>query len=258
MPIRCALAVFATLAALLPSPPLAAQAPGEYDWSTVRYEYTHLNDGGDPWHLAAFELGARRPTVTGISRLNYASRNGVDGYQLEADLYPIWPGVGYLYLSGAYGLDQPWPDVRLAGEAWLALPASFELSLGGTWLDFDALDVAILTGSLGYYIGDWWLNARPYWLPDQDEFSATALVRRYVDSADRWVSARVTRGTAPENLQTGADVTRLETLAVALDAQWPLSRDFLLSPLVSVLWEDLPNARERRRTSIGLGVTHRF
>lgn len=238
--------------------PAAAQTPDQ-EWASTRYELTLLDDGSDAWQLAAVEVGSRRARLTPIARLSYASRFGGESYQVEGDLYPAWPGTGYAYLSAGWSPGAPFPDLRLAAEGFAVLPRGFEISAGLAHLAFGETDIPILVGSLSKYVGRYWLSLRPYWLPQDDQLSMAAIGRRYLsEEADEFVTLRLLYGTAPETLETAADVQRLESLNLHADARLRIARRWLVLPLAAVTSEELPNRRGRLRTSLGIGAMYVF
>lgn len=252
-----AAAVAALLVLVAVASPCAAQTPGG-SWSAARYELTVLDDDSDAWHHAAVEVGARRTRLTPIARVSFASRFGAESLQLEGDLYPTWPGVGYAYLSAGWSAAAPFPDLRLAAEIFASLPRAFEVSAGVTYLEFDDDGIPILVGSASKYFGRYWLSVRPSWLPQDDAFALAGIGRRYMGHPDEHVTLRLVRGTTPETLETVADLDRLESLTVRLDAQLRVAERWLLLPLAGLTSEELPNGRGRMRTSFGVGVMYVF
>ena len=232
--------------------------PWTYEWTAARYELTLLDDDSGPWQYGSLEAGMRRPRLTPVGRVNVASRNDEEGVQLEADLYPVWPNVGYAYLSGAWSAGAPFPELRGAGELFVALPADFEASAGLIYMDFSPGDVTIYVGSLSKYIGNYWLSARPGWTDSGDEFSLTLLARRYLDQPDEFVTVRLLYGTTPETLRTTDDVARLESRGMQADAQLFVAPRWLLLPIVSVMSEQVAGGSERLRASAGVGAMYRF
>lgn len=242
---------------------LSASSPAKaqsrtYDWAAARYEATLLDDGSDPWHLSSLEAGTRRERVSGIARLNHAARFAAQAFQLEVDAYPSWPGRGYAYLSAGYGAGAPFPRLRLAGEAYAVLPRAFEVSVGGTYLDFEDDEVPIVTGALGKYSGNYWFSLRPYWLPDRSDFSIGLTARRYFATADDYVTLRLVRGSSPENLLVASDAERLQSVGVHADAQIRVGGRWLILPRAGLMSEELSGDRRRTRTSLGFGVSYRF
>lgn len=255
VPVCCALLASAT--------PLRGQET-YHEWVVTRYELwlfdrgqqTTLGDELDAWHYTSIEAGARRSGLTSVARLNWASRFA-DGFQLEADLYPSWPGVGYAYFSGGWSDGDVFPDIRLAGELFAALPAAFEASAGVVYMDFGDDDVAIVVGSLSKYTGNHWLSVRPSFTTGAGDLALTLIGRRYLRTPGEFVTLRLIGGTAAEEIVARGD-SRLETLGGQVDAQIELTRRFLVLPLAGMAREELPGGTARMRYSLGLGGMLRF
>jgi len=250
-----ALAIAASFALPLPA---AAQEPPDYHWLAARYEWTTFDDATSDWHHASAEYGRRTPVGTLIGRANWAERSGNAAPQVELDAYPVWPGFGYAYLSIGYATDLPFPDLRLAGELYVSLPRAWEASLGVVRFDFDDDDVNVIVGSLSHYVGNYWIALRPQWLPEGDDYSVTALARRYFSGPDDWITARLTYGTTSDEIVTQADIVRLRTLGASVQGRVPLGERWRILPEAGVFSEELPGDRERLRVSLGIGLLRRF
>ena len=244
-------------AASLHAAPAAAQQ-GDHEWAAARYEATLFDDGSDAWHYASLEVGARRARLTPIARVNVASRNGGEGIQLEADLYPAWPGLGYAYLSGAWSASAPFPELRAAGEMFVSLPSAWETSAGAIYMDFDDDDVTIAVGSISKYAGNYWLSVRPSWAFEPEEFAIALVARRYLRTAGEFVTVRGLFGTTPETIETEEDAARTASFGVLADAQLEVSDSWLVLPLAGLATEELAGGEHRLRASLGVGAMLRF
>ena len=235
-----------------------------HEWVATRYEASFvdgvgeaLGSGLDTWHYASLEAGARRARLTSIVRGNWASRFDNDGFQLEADLYPSWPGLGYAYFSGGWSDGGVFPDMRLAGELFASLPAAFEASAGLIYMDFGGDDIEIVVGSVSKYAGNYWLSARPSWTAGDSDFAVTLIARRYLRTPGEFVTVRFLGGTIAEEILTRGN-SSLETVGVQADAQLELTPRFLVLPLVAVVREELSSGEARMRYSLGAGGMLRF
>lgn len=228
-----------------------------HEWVTARYEAALFDDATAAWHFGSLEAGARRARVTPIGRVNWASRFGADGYQLEGDLYPVWPGVGYAYLSAGYSEGAPFPDLRAAAEVFASLPAALEASAGLVYMDFDRDEAALVVASLSSYTGNYWLSVRPSWTTGAGELSVTLVARRYLATSAEFVSLRLLAGSTPEELARRGD-PGLETFGIQADAQLRLTPRWLLLPLAAAVREELAGGGDRLRFSLGAGVSYRF
>ena len=227
------------------------------EWIAGRYESALFDDASDAWHFGALELGARRTRLAAVGRVNAASRFDTEGYQLEADLYPALPGVGYAYLSGAWSEGAPFPELRAAAEAFVALPAALEASAGVVYMDFGEDDVAIVVGSLSAYLRDYWLSARPSWTTGGGELALTLAARRYLRTADEFATLRLLAGSTPEEVATRGE-PGLETLGLQADAQLLVAPRVLLLPVLGVAREEQTGGDARLRFTLGAGVMYLF
>ncbi len=166
----------------------------------------------DPAHYASAQLSRLNRWGSAIIKLNYTHRFELDGLQPELDLYPRISDKVYAYLNYGYSDSRLFPDHRVGAEIFSKLTKRGEFSLGMRYLDFDASNVAIYTGSIGYYWGNYWLSLRPYVIPRQDvgtTVSATASLRRYFKDRDNYVGISAGGGFSPDErrLQTSAGLT---------------------------------------------------
>lgn len=240
---------------VLPAP-LAAQEL-QREWAATRYEASLFGDETDTWHYGSVEVGARRTRLTPIARVNWASRFEQEGYQLETELYPAWPGLGYATLTAAWSKGAPFPELRASAEAFASLPDAFEASAGVIYMDFEADDVATIVGSLSKYVGNYWLAARPSFTTGSGDLAVTLVTRRYLRSAGEFLTLRVLSGrTAEEVIARGN--TSLETIGLQADAQLEVTRSWLVLPLAGIAREEIPGGDARTRYSLGVGAMYRF
>lgn len=248
----------AGLLGLLSAAPAAAQETSDA-WSAARYHAALFDDGTQAWHYGSIEAGVHRPRVTPIARVNWASRFGREAIQLEADLYPTWPGVGYAYLSAAWGMDLPFPGLRLAGEAYVSLPAAYEVSAGLIYMEFDAADAMVLVGSVGKYIGSYWISMRPSVETESGNLAVTLITRRYLDAADEFISLRLLAGSTPEEIERrSGSAAAIGTIGIQTDGQFEIAPRWQLLPLAGVISDERPTGDRRLRISLGLGAMYRF
>ncbi|MEX0274208.1 MAG: YaiO family outer membrane beta-barrel protein, partial [Flavobacteriaceae bacterium] len=95
------------------------------------------------------------------------------------------------------------PDHRVGAELYGNLPNNMELSLGGRYLDFPSSKVSIFTGSVGRYMGDYYVSVRPYYTPQsgkRDGLAGTLMARKYRD-ANTYLGASFGMGYMPDLVQ---------------------------------------------------------
>ena len=232
------------------------------------YTYSDI----DPWSFASAAIG-RKTSAFGsvILRYNYARRFGNDGHQFEIDAYPTIAKGVYMYFNVGISDKVNFPFSRLSVEPYFKLPASFELSLGMRYLNFDnkrfvALDsnkVVIFTGTIGKYLGNYWFSVRPYLTPGKDAWSESVslTVRRYFGDADSYLSLIIGTGMSPDEQQYAYNPTTLYYLKsnkLNLEYQQKIASRFFLNCGTGFAREQVREGTTRDRYSFDIGVSYLF
>jgi YaiO family outer membrane protein len=163
----------------------------------INYASDHFADTYDPMQYGYLQLSRRTALGSLFGRVNYSSRFGTQGAQVETDLYPRLADGVYAYLNYGYSNSDLFPKHRAGVEIYTKLPASYEGSVGLRRLYFSpSSSVSIYTGSLGLYIGSYWLSFRPYLIPNDAGLSKSAslTIRRYIGDAENFFSLRAGAG----------------------------------------------------------------
>jgi len=233
------------------------------------YIYTFSND--DPWYFGSVSIGKKIPKYGSvILRCNYARRFGREGYQYELDAYPpIMKGV-YLYFNTGFSNKKNFPYSRLTLEPYFKLPAKFELSLGFRYLNFDSdrlvtfgsSKVLIYTGTIGKYVGDYWLSVRPYFVPGIDGWSKSInfTVRRYFINEFNYLSLTVGTGVSPDEQQYAFDpfLTFLKSYKMSLEYQRKIGKRFMVNLETGYAMEEISQGTKRNRFSFDVGGSFLF
>ena len=232
------------------------------------YTYSDI----DPWSFASAAIG-RKTSAFGsvILRYNYARRFGNDGHQFEIDAYPTIAKGVYMYFNVGISDKVNFPFSRLSVEPYFKLPASFELSLGMRYLNFDnkrfvAFDsnkVVIFTGTIGKYLGNYWFSVRPYLTPGKDAWSESVslTVRRYFGDADSYLSLIIGTGMSPDEQQYAYNPTTLYYLKsnkLNLEYQQKIASRFFLNCGTGFAREQVREGTTRDRYSFDIGVSYLF
>ena len=255
-PIRRALLWLLTLA-ILPDAALAQVAGDSVAPITrsvgVEYEYVHFDGELEPWQLASLSLRQSAPLGSLIGRVNYADRYGDTGVQMEMDAYPRFSRSSYAYLNAGYAPSGFFPTWRFGAELYGTFAGGWEGSAGMRRLDFEDASATILTGSVGRYMGNYWISARPY--VDLDGGASGSLIaRRYFADADHFVGASVGYGDTPSEDATPEELLRLRSFSAGVQGSTGVS-DRLLG-----IWsggyerEELAPDRFRQRLRASLGL----
>lgn len=111
------------------------------------------------------------------------------------------------------------PKHRVGAELYSKLPRSFEASAGLRYLYFDDVTkVAIYTGSVGWYVKDYWFSLRPYITPDKTtgtSVSGSVTARRYFSDAETYFGLSAGLGFSPD-IRRIQNATGLSTDAIYL------------------------------------------
>ncbi|MDP4210103.1 MAG: YaiO family outer membrane beta-barrel protein [Bacteroidota bacterium] len=177
---------------------------------------TDFFSSGQPWYWSYLQYSRKTAIGTMIGRLNYANRFESNGLQVEADAYPKTGMNNYMYLNLGYSASGLFPKYRSGAEFYENLPAGFEASLGLRYLKFATSDVAIYTGSVGKYLGNYWLSYRPFVTPSGGNVSFTSIfqVRRYFAEAENYLGIQYSHGSSPDDIHKylqSADNIRLQS-----------------------------------------------
>lgn len=184
----------------------------------VRVAYTldlfEKSANRDPWQLVA--LSYERKTSIGlvIARVNWAERYATNGLQYEMDVYPRINKNNYAYLNFGFSDVTIFPKYRGGAEWYHSWPESFEGSLGMRALFFSESSTYIYTGTLGKYLGKYWISFRTYLTPYSGGTTASAFLqaRRYFADPENYFGLRLGYGASPDDRSFGGGNTSYLTL----------------------------------------------
>ena len=232
--------------------------------------WVYAFDNENPWSFASAAVGRKTSMFGTVTlRYNYARRFGSEGHQLEIDAYPAIAKGVYMYFNTGISNKKNFPFSRLSIEPYVKLPASFEMSLGFRYLNFDdkrivALDsnkVLIYTGTIGKYYGDYWFSVRSYFTPGKERWSKSInfTVRRYLADADSYFSLILGTGFSPDEQQFAFNPNYyLKSSKIDLDYQQKIATRFFLNCGSGFAREEIRTNTKRSRFSFDLGVSYLF
>lgn len=234
----------------------------------VSYSVDLFDRTFDPAHYGALQLGRTNSWGSSIVRLNWAHRFETDGWQPEIDLYPRIANGIYAYLNYGYSDTDLFPEHRIGGEIFTKLPASFEASAGMRYLYFDGdTKVNIYTGSIGWYVKDYWLSLRPFIIPDEEtgtSVSASLSVRKFFSDADTYFGLSGGLGFSPDfrRIQSSAglaadEIYLLRSQRVGVVFQKLLRPDFTMNFSVDLNRQELIFDEGEYVLITGIGVSAR-
>lgn len=231
----------------------------------VDYEYVYFDKRfDDPWHLASVDYSRSTKIGSIIGRLNYANRFASNGTQFNIDAYPSISDTFYAYLSGGIASSGSiFPDYRAGASLFANLPSAFEGEVGFRMLSFDET-TWIYTASIGKYISNFWLNARTYLTPDNENISQSYSlnVRYYIAGADDFLSLSVGTGISPDdntnNILFNDNTYKLKSNNISLGYRVSIKSTNVF--FVNASLEDQEYARETRgnQFSVGVGYFKKF
>lgn len=224
------------------------------------YAWSWFHGDLDPWHLGAVSVGRRGPRGTFIGRVTAGRRFGLDGVQGEIDAYPRINDRLYAYLNVGYSGADIFPDWRTGAELFANLPRAWEGSIGYRQLRFDGSPVTLVTGSVGKYVGNAWISARPYLRIRDAGTSATVAVtaRRYFADGDNYVGARVSAGSSPSERGDPTELARTSAWSAGVQASRTVRPNMVGTASAGVEREVVPAFGTRRRLDLSAGVRRYF
>lgn len=232
----------------------------------------------DPAHYAAVQVSRVSGWGSAIARVNYAYRFQTHGVQPEIDLYPTIANGVYAYLNYGYSNADIFPIHRIGAELFTRLPASFEASAGMRHLYFGSdSKVTIFTGSIGWYVKNYWLSLRPYITPDQERgtsASGSVTVRRYfsgteayINDSETYVGLSAGFGFSPDlrRIQSGSGLTGdeiylLQSQRGGIAFQKLIGDDLIINASADLVRQELifDAGNYVIITSIGVGLKKKF
>ena len=231
----------------------------KYNKLSLQYSIDMFPDTA-PWHLTYLEYSRKLKFGTVIARLNYANRFKKNGFQIETDGYIKFRRGTYTYLNLGVSDASIFPKFRFGIEPYQKLPLSFEISLGLRYLKFRSTDVWIYTGSLGKYIGNFWISYRFYFTPktERKKFSSVLYIRKYFFDADNYMTLRLGAGIVSYTALEDEQFSGLSSKGAALEYQ------FNIAPLTFIQGEftyrnfEYFKGKFRNLYGLELGIERRF
>jgi YaiO family outer membrane protein len=236
----------------------------------VTYAFDRFSDIYDLMHYGSLQLSRRTSYGSIFARLNYTDRFHFDGTQMELDLYPRIANGVYAYFNYGYSESTLFPKHRVGAELYSKLPSSFEGSVGMRYLSFDpSSPIAIYTGSLGYYFGNYWISFRPYVIPHDVAVSNSASItlRNFIGDGETYVSIRAGAGYSADerSMQSsagfaGKDVFYLKSQTIGVGWQQSMSATTLLLMSFDIVSQELSFSPGNYITmySCSIGIRTRF
>ncbi len=174
-------------------------------------------------------------------------------------MYPrIARGV-YAYLDYGYSQSSLFPRNRAGAELYFNPGKGLEFSAGGRYLHFDS-DVWIYTASAGKYLGNYFVDFRPFVTPGKagTSISGSVLVRRYFSDGEKYIGFSVGGGASPNDVANSIDLERLNSFSLRSTGNFPINRRVAWGWSAGWSTEKLPSNSSRNRFAAGTGFSFRF
>ena len=227
----------------------------------ANYEYEHFTQGDlSDWHWFSVEYHHRFDWGTLIPRVNWARRFDQSAFQYEIDAYPRLTQHTYLYLNAGVAEESFFPKRRYGADIFWSLPKAFEASAGARRLEFDGKNVNILTGSVGYYHGNYYFAARP-WIsskPGDTSVSLSLMMRRYYATRHDYWTVRVGGGQGSDSDQTIDQLITNNHAGATFEWQKLLHKVWIVKAKGGFEWYDFETGTTREGWLAGAGLARLF
>lgn len=223
------------------------------------YDYDTFQDEISPWHTWSV-YGRTRTNLTGalIARVTQSARFDDFGTLYELDAYPSIGKNGYAYLNVGGSGASFFPKFRFGASYYHNLPKAWEIEGGYRYLGFTEV-TNIITGSLGKYAGNWWINLRLNVIPDGSSTgtSSQLTARYYFKTSEDFFSLQLGTGVSPDE-ETRDQTQLLNSYRARLGYQQLISPKFMIYGYTGYSRDELSTDNFRNNINISLGMEYRF
>ncbi|WP_144607110.1 YaiO family outer membrane beta-barrel protein [Algoriphagus algorifonticola] len=226
----------------------------------VTYDYDTFQGEISPWHTWSV-YGRTRTNLTGslIARVTQSSRFDGFGTLYELDAYPSLGKSSYAYLNIGGSSASFFPKLRMGASIYFNLPKAWEIDGGYRYLGFSEV-THILTGSLGKYVGSWWLNFRVNVVPSANNGTSTSgnfQARYYFKTAEDFFSLQLSTGVSPDE-ESRDQSQLLNSYRARLGYQQLISPRLMIFGFTGYSRDELAADRFRNNINISVGTEYRF
>ncbi len=223
------------------------------------YDYDTFEGQIEPWHTWSV-YGRTRTKLTGalIARVTQSLRYDGFGTLVELDAYPSIGKNGYAYLNVGGSGAGFFPKFRFGASYYHNLEKAWEVEGGYRYLGFSSA-THIITGSLGKYLGNWWLNARVNVIPDDSGTSTSGqfTARYYFKTAEDFFSLQLGTGVSPDE-ETRDQSQLLNSYRARIGYQQLVSPKFMIYGYTGYSRDELSTDNFRNNINLSLGFEFRF
>lgn len=223
------------------------------------YDYDTFFGDVDPWHTWSV-YGRTRTKLTGalIARVTQSVRYDGFGTLVELDAYPSIGKNGYAYLNVGGSGASFFPKFRFGASYYHNLNKAWEVEGGYRYLGFSSA-THIITGSVGKYLGNWWLNVRLNVIPDESATSTSTQLtaRYYFKTAEDYFSFQLGTGVSPDE-ETRDQSQLLNSYRARVGYQQLVSPKFMIYGYTGFSRDELSTDNFRNNINLSLGFEYRF
>lgn len=134
------------------------------------------SDGLSNRYFSYIQYGRKIKQHDLFFRLNSAWRVGEQGFQYDIDFYPKFSSRAYGFFSLSYSNSILFPRWRTAAEYFSSFGKRWEASLGIRTIHPPDYTIIAPTGTVGVYLGNWYIYLRPTLNILQDGISTSWLL----------------------------------------------------------------------------------
>lgn len=195
-----------------------------------------------------------------LIRMNYTNKFDTYDFMPELDYYQNISEGNYIYFNFGYGIRWELFPKQRAGIEYYTSIKTWELSLGGRFLNFNNDPVYIITSKIEKYFSRYSLALRPYY-SIQEGRNATSVVTSFLiygKKPGNYSGIHLAYGNSPDesyNLQ--GDIS-LENYWVRIENNFQLSVSTTLNVAFRYTYEETTSNNFRNRYSIELLLKQRF
>ncbi|WP_200978547.1 YaiO family outer membrane beta-barrel protein [Echinicola sp. 20G] len=194
-----------------------------------------------------------------IGRVTHSHRFDGYGTQYELDAYPSLGENSYAYLNVGVSNASFFPNYRFGTSIYWSLPKAFEFDIGYRHLNFSET-THIITGSIGKYTGNWWLNLRANHVPSSagGSISGNFQARYYYKGAEDYFMFQFSTGVSPDEEDRDLQSQLLDSYRGRIGYQQLWSPKWLGYAFVGYSYDEITPDNYRPNLNISIGTEFRF
>ncbi len=229
---------------------------------SITYNPTFFEkEGKKTWNLWNVYYGRQTKFGTIIGRINYADRSYADGYQFEIEAYPKHKN-GYSFVNFAYSNAAIFQKYRAAYSYLRSFEKGWEGELGLRY-QYKTDGLLSYSGSVGKYLGNYWLNLRAFITPNAGQVSQsyTLTGRYYLATGDDYFTAIIGTGISPDDRTRNFEFSeRLNTSSMrfSLGYQRLVWKRNVIGILGTYNQEEYVAGKKENEYDVAISFQHRF